>query len=427
MLRSLKPRSEFSRNVLTLMTGTTIAQAIPIAISPILTRIYTPEDFGVFALYMALASILSVVATGRYELAIMLPKKDEDAMNIVALSIGISFFVSFISLIIVSVFNSQITNLLGNPEISNWLYFIPVTVLLTGVYQSFNYWSNRKKQYKRLALSRITQSGATATANLGMGSGGLGTSGLILGQILGQSVAATILGRMVWREDRGKVEQIKKLKIFALIKKYLDFPKINMFHAFLNDVKNLIVNVILIRCYSSFVLGQFYMVNRILLLPSGLVGSSISQVLYKEVSNKYNRKEDFSKDILNTIVKLFLFGLIPFFIIVFFGKEIFVFLLGKNWEVAGSFASSFALYVLFHFVASPISVVPLVVNKQKQAFYWNLVGNLGYTLSIFIGYYLFDDLSNSLLLLSSVMVAYFSFYYRWIYKISKNICHNDNM
>ena len=84
MLDNLKPKSEFSRNVLTLMTGTTIAQAIPIAISPILTRIYTPEDFGMFALYMSIASILSVVATGWYELAIMLLKKDEDTVNILA-------------------------------------------------------------------------------------------------------------------------------------------------------------------------------------------------------------------------------------------------------------------------------------------------------------------------------------------------------
>jgi O-antigen/teichoic acid export membrane protein len=90
LLTKLKPKSEFAKNVLTLMTGTTIAQAIPIAISPILTRIYTPEDFGVFALYMSLASIISVVATGRYELAIMLPKKDDDAINIVALSTLIS-------------------------------------------------------------------------------------------------------------------------------------------------------------------------------------------------------------------------------------------------------------------------------------------------------------------------------------------------
>ena len=98
MIKKLKPKSEFSRNVLTLMTGTTIAQAIPIAISPILTRIYTPEDFGVFALYMAIAAIISVVSTGRYEMAIMLPKRNEDVNAIVKLilillsSISIFFF-----------------------------------------------------------------------------------------------------------------------------------------------------------------------------------------------------------------------------------------------------------------------------------------------------------------------------------------------
>ncbi|HHD79092.1 MAG TPA: translocase, partial [Epsilonproteobacteria bacterium] len=141
------------------MTGTSIAQAIPLAISPILTRIYTPEDFGIFALYMSVASMIAVTATGRYELAIMLPKKDDDAMNIVALSIVISFFVSFITLLIVFSFNAQITHLLGNPEISFWLYFIPITVLLTGIYQSFNYWINRKKEYGRLATNKVIQSG----------------------------------------------------------------------------------------------------------------------------------------------------------------------------------------------------------------------------------------------------------------------------
>ncbi|MEA1954756.1 MAG: hypothetical protein U9O24_10240 [Campylobacterota bacterium] len=78
MLSKLKPKSEFSRNVLTLMTGTTIAQAIPIAISPILTRIYTLEDFGIFALFIAITAIFGSIANGRYELAIMLPKKDNN-------------------------------------------------------------------------------------------------------------------------------------------------------------------------------------------------------------------------------------------------------------------------------------------------------------------------------------------------------------
>ena len=123
MLNKLKPKSEFSRNVLTLMTGTTIAQAIPIAISPILTRIYTPEDFGVFALYMAIASIIAVIATGRYEMAIMLPKEEEDVKSIVKLILILLSIVTFITFLIVSFFNQAIVSLFENQEISNWLYF----------------------------------------------------------------------------------------------------------------------------------------------------------------------------------------------------------------------------------------------------------------------------------------------------------------
>lgn len=427
MLTKLKPKSEFSRNVLTLMTGTTIAQAIPIAISPILTRIYRPEDFGVFALYMSISSIMGVIATGRYELAIMLPKKDEEAVNIVVLSILISFFVSFISFLIVFIFNSQITNLLGNQEISNWLYFIPITVLLTGIYQSLNYWSNRKKQYKRLATNRVIQSSTIGSINLGMGFGGFGSSGLIVGGVLGQGLSTGILTKTIWNEDRNLIKYINKLKIYALIKKYIDFPKINMFHAFINEAKNSITNILLVKFYSAFILGQFYMIHRILLLPSGLIGTSISQVLFRVLSEKYNKKEDFSSEVLNIMIKLFLFALIPFFIIVFFGKEIFALVFGENWTTGGELASGYALFILFHFVASPISIVPLIVNKQKSAFYWNFWGSVLYIFSIVLGYYLFNNLLDTLIFLSMIMSIYFLFSFRWVYNISKRGQTNEKL
>ena len=128
--------------MITLMTGTAIAQAIPIAVSPILTRLYSPSDFGVFAVYMAVTAVLSVIATGRYEQVVMLPQKDEDAANVVVLSLIVSTFFSLIFLVIVATWNSSITALLGNPEISGWLYLIPLSVLSMGVYNKFTYWLN---------------------------------------------------------------------------------------------------------------------------------------------------------------------------------------------------------------------------------------------------------------------------------------------
>ena len=150
MIRRLKLKSDFSRNVLTLITGTTIAQVIPIAISPLLTRIYTPEDFGLAALFFAFFSILSSIATGRYELAIMSPKSDDEAKHIVFLSILVGAFIFFIATILIWFFDEEIVIFLGNPEIKNWLYFIPFLLFSFGIYQSIYYWLNRKKKYRRI-------------------------------------------------------------------------------------------------------------------------------------------------------------------------------------------------------------------------------------------------------------------------------------
>ncbi len=154
ILKKVLPEGDFSRNVLTLLTGTTIAQAIPVAMAPIMARIYSPEDFGVLTLFLSISTIFSVVATGRYELAILLPKKEEDALSVMLLALVINFAVSFLLFAVVFLFNQNICNWLNNDMISIWLYFIPLAILLNGIIQTLNYWLNRKKEYKKLSFSK---------------------------------------------------------------------------------------------------------------------------------------------------------------------------------------------------------------------------------------------------------------------------------
>jgi len=417
----LKPKSEFSRNVLTLMTGTTIAQAIPIAISPILTRIYTPEDFGVFALYMSVASILSVVATGRYELAIMLPKKDEDAINIVALSIAISFLVSFIAFLVVFFFNDSITKLLGNPEISSWLYFIPLSVLLTGIYQSFNYWGNRKKEYKILATSRVIRSGTMSASNLAFGFGGFGSGGLIGSSILGQGVASIVLGKIVYKKDKDYFCSINKLKMFALIKKYKKFPLVNLFHAFVNILKENIVNIFIAIKYTQTLLGYYYFMLRLMKMPFSILGSSLSQVFYKEAVSEFNKCKNIQSLVLKFIIKLFFIACFPIIFLYFYSEELFVFIFGKEWLISGIFAKNISLYILLHFIASPLGMVPLIVGKQEEALIWGIFETIIFVLVYIVSYMVFHDLKITLIMLSIIMSIFFIIYFIWIYQISKGI------
>lgn len=419
MIKIFLPKSEFSRNVLTLMTGTTIAQAVPIAISPILTRLYSPEEFGVLALYMSIASLLSVIATGRYEMAIMLPEKEIEAFNIVVLSLSIAVAISFLSLIIVFIFNDQITLLLDSPKISDWLYFIPLSTLLTGAYQSFNYWNNRKKNYKLISTSRILRSGTRGFSNLTFGFGGYTYGGLILGGLIGQFVSTLFLGKELWKRDKGLIEKISKKEILSSAKKYKKFPLINSFHAFINILKENSVNIFIAAKYSQSTLGYFYFMLRIMKLPAGLLGSSIAQVFYREASEKYNKEKDIQNLVAKLVKKLFLISLLPILFLYVFSEDLFSIVFGEEWAIAGIYARAISPYILFHFIASPMGMIPLITNKQEKSFFWGLFESVLFVGIFVFGYVIFKDLEKTLNVLSVLMGVYFLIYFIWIYMISK--------
>lgn len=382
----LKPKSEFSRNVLTLMTGTSIAQSIPIAISPILTRIYTPEDFGVFALYISIASLLSVMATGRYELAIMLPKKDEEASHLVVLSVFIAFLISLLSFAFICVFNPEITSILGNEEISSWLYLIPLSILLTGLYQSFNYWNNRQKRYKTLAISKVSQSSASGTTNLSLGFLSFGSSGLILGSLIGQAVGSFILIRLALLKEKKIFQNIQRLKLVALLKKYKSFPLINSLNAVIDQLRISGISILIAKVFSASYLGQFSLAWKMVQVPITLVSSSLSQVFYQKMSS-IDKKDIYP--LLNIYLKKAVLIGLPIFIgIYFFAVDIFSFVFGNNWILAGEIASFLSPWLFFNFLSSPMAHVFIVLNKQEVILRVSIV----YMLIPLILLWLFNDL-----------------------------------
>lgn len=406
MIHKLKTKSEFSRNVLTLMTGTTIAQAIPIAISPILTRIYTPEDFGVFALYMSILGVFTTVVTGRYSLAIILPKKDEDAINIVVLSIFIACFISIILLVIVFLFNQEITNLIGHADISRWLYLIPFTVFLSGIYQSFNYWGNRNKQYKRLATSRIIQGGVTGSANIGMGFSGFGAGGLIVGGAFGQAIATSVLGKMLWRKDNKLVKHVNRLKMRALIKKYKKLPLLNLPNALIDSFRLSGINILIAKFFTTATLGQFSLAWRMVQTPMSLIGGSLSQVFFQKVASA--EKVDLNMLVKRFITKASLVAAPIFLVIYIFSEDIFIFVFGQNWELAGEAASIMTPWLFLNFLSSPLSTIFIVLNKQEVMLVFSILFmSIPLSIIIFLRSLNFLDVLTIVTVIMSMMLIIF--------------------
>lgn len=262
-------KGSFAANVATLSTGTFIAQIIVIAISPILTRLYTSKDFGVFALYTAIAGIVTMIATGRYELAIILPKKDEDAAHLVLLSLIINICVCFLFFIIVFALNEPIIKLLGNYEISFWLYFVSLTIFLTGAYQIFNYWLNRQKKYKEMSQNRVMQSGITAVTQLGIGFFSMGTNGLIVGIIVGHVVTTALFFRSFCKQIIHRKFSYTHIK--ALSKQYIGHPKLLVPSHAISALNNQIPIFFLSSFFGIEAAGFFSLASRSFSLPSSLI------------------------------------------------------------------------------------------------------------------------------------------------------------
>lgn len=385
-MRNLLPQSAYARNVLTLMTGTSLAQAIPIAISPILTRVYSPEDFGLFSFYMALVAVAVVLVTGRYELAILLPRRERDALNITALVLILSLFISIFLAIIIFIFNKKIVHLLGNPDIGPWLYWVPISTWLMGTYQGLNYWSNRKSQYRRLAISRTAQSGGGSLIQLGLGFFKKGALGLVVGQIFGQLFSSSMLARMIWKDDKELIRGIRLKRIFLLSCKYSRFPKYMILGQLFNNASGYMPIFLFGVFFGPAVVGLYSLSQRVILAPMVLIGEAIGDVYRSEAATIY-RKEGSCLNLFKfTFFKLIIlsfFVTVPIFL---WGEYIYAFLFGEQWREAGKIASLLSLMIFFQGISSPMSQTILLENLQKIDLAWQVLRFILAIGSIYFGY-----------------------------------------
>lgn len=346
------------------MTGTSIAQAIPIAISPILTRIYTPEDFGVLALYVAIVSICASFVSGKYELAIMIPEDDKEVFDIFILGILIVFFVVFCLLLMVVFLNSYLSNLLGSEKIGFWLYFIPISVFFSGIFNLLSYFNNRLKNYKDIANANIAKSLIAVFIQTLIGYLKQGALGLIIGQILSSMFANFKLLKNIINKKE-KLQNIKKTDILVVAKKYQNFPKFLILSGLANTLAFSLLNILISAFYGSYFLGLYSLINRVFYLPQTLIGSSIGQVFFQEASQELKDFKTTHKTYLKVFKRLFIIAL-PIYIVFFFSAEyIFAFAFGEQWVEAGDYAKILIPLFFINFIISPLSAIFNIAQRQK--------------------------------------------------------------
>lgn len=421
-LKTLKSdylRSEFFRNALTLISGTTIAQFVAILLTPILSRIYSTEDFGELSLFMSITGILSVVSTMRYEMAVILPEKDEDAVNVMALSFLIAVGWSVLSLFAIFLFGDLISDFFGGTKNGGYIYLVPLVVLMLGLIQVLNFWSLRIKTFKSNAYSRIGNATINNGLALGLGITVKGSFGLMMGYFFAQVTSLVVLSRTVVKNRRKFLDQVSWEKMKQNAYRYRNFPKINASHALVGSFQENGIIFFMKSFFGTSVLGSYSFAYRLLSVPSSLISTAISQALMEKATKSVNNGETIKPMVLKIYKIVFILGAPLFLTLFLFAPDIFAFVFSEKFREAGVIAQILTPWMFLNFIANSASGIPIIYNRLGIPFLFTCIDISLKILSLFIGWY-FKSYHIGFMVMSISCSILLLVTFAWIYYLISN-------
>lgn len=364
----------FFQNILVVAGGNTVAKLIGILATPIITRLYTPENYGVYTVFMSVIGITGSLATLRYSVTIPLAKEEKTADNLLKLCFLITFGLSLLWLLIVSIFKGVLSEYFQTENLRQFLWLIPIVFFGKGIYEALNNWAIRSKEFKLITRTKISQSISSSVIKIGFGIVKIAPLGLILGviaeEISGIGSLFSKLRRV--RPNFFKNNSFKDIKRVAI--RYKDFPLIQSWSQFLLALGAQLPVILIGLYYDNQVVGVFGLAMSMISLPMDLIGQSVAQVYYAEIA-KLGKENSVTiyKLSLSLIKKLFIIGLFPVGLLIAFGPWLFKLLFGPEWFDAGVYARLLSLMILTRFISSPIANVFNVYEKQKTQLILNII------------------------------------------------------
>ncbi len=367
----LRPNS-FLRHLLFLSSGTLLAQAIPVLVSPILTRLYVPDDFAMFAVFIALTGTFTPIICGKYEVAMVLPKNRVYGEHLFGIAVYFSLAIS-ITLFIVFLFaGDSVLSLLNSQQLGHWLYVIPLVMFLSGLFITGSYFSNRNKKYKLLARSKISRSLAASTSTILMGIAGAGFVGLLTGLFVGLFVASFFLLYGNRQALSKRIMRWGSQKKFLLYK-FRHYPLYNATSALLNGLTLSLPVLFLSHYFSDDIVGYYALVIRATSVPIAFISESVSQIHLKKVVDLINNQNPVRPYLFKVTLFLCLVVLIPSIVIIFWGPVLFQIVFGAKWSEAGRYAQILMPGFSVSFVSATLSTTFGATNNNQLGAFIKIV------------------------------------------------------
>jgi O-antigen/teichoic acid export membrane protein len=368
-----KETATFADNVLTLMGGTTIAMAVTILAAPITSRLFGPEAFGLATLFRSGAMIMAAIACLRYEMAIVLPKKDDDAAQLFAICGLVLGAMTTLTAILTYVFGTRLLPYLNAVELAPILWLFPITVFLMGSQLPLSFWYTRQKKFRINAAGRVLNSFPFSVAEIIGGSAGFRTGGnLVVIRIFGLIFAPAFF---VWRLFRGDVHffirNVKPEGILRLAKKYIKFPMFDTGSVLLVMFSELAPFWLLTSFFSPAICGLYAKAKYLLVLPFIVIGQSVGQVFLQESAAVKAAKMNMAGLFETVFNRMITIGTLPFAILAIIGPELFNLFLGARWTESGVYAQILMPQIFLGFLIGSIESLFGTLGKQEL----NLISN----------------------------------------------------
>ena len=386
------------RATLTLLAGGALAQAVPLLLGPLLTRLYAPEEFGIYHLFAAVAANLAVVACARYEFALPLEQASERAAALRALCLWILLAATLLSALGAGVWAAA--------EHALWPLWLPLAVATAGVVSLATLNATRAQRYRSLAAARVAQYGGAAAGQLVAGAAGAGVAGLIAAPIVA-ALAGTAVLRMPWRGWwRVPAERLR-----AMAGAHRQFPLLNTPHAFAGALQDTAAVALIAAWQGAAAAGFWGLTLRYLKAPATLVGGAVSQALYPKLALSGDRPTAMSRAATVRVMATLAAIALPIVLLLMaFGPWAFERAFGAQWREAGELARALAPYIGVHFVAAPLAVVTMAWKAQAWALRLALVGQTLFVVALAFG------LSHGGLAMAGWAVSLaMAFYFGWYF------------
>ncbi len=417
--------NKFISNTFTLISGNFIAQIIPFLFAPVITRLYTPEDFAVLGIITSMITILVVLANGRYEMAIMLPKMERKSVELTHAGFIIAFILMLITLLGIHVFKNFIGDFLKLNKASeiNLVYTVPLFIFAMGLYNPLNYWMIRIKKFTLISVGKVVQFASLVFFVLLLGYYDA-SNGLVIGYLISWIFFVLFTVYQCYRQNYFTYS-INIQRVWQTAKKYKDFPLFNSLSALLVVVAQTMAVFFIQRNFLKEDTGYYSQLRQYVLAPISLISIAISQAFMQDIGLKIRQKVS----VISFVKKLFIYSLMIGFVIIvlvqFIAPELFRIVFGNEWRTSGVFLQILIFSYIIQTIITPFGNIIHLLNKTKHTLIFPLI----YVSSLLVYFWfspkdIYKFLIGLTIIECAVYLLYFLLSYYLLKKFEKKITHH---